>query len=258
MAREKNSNRGGGWRRVKVEHVVLPLAAIGLWQVISGRLIPTLFISSPSAVAIELYRLFSSGTVLPDVVVTYSQVGAGLLVGFGGGVVLGNLMGISTRAGRLLSPYLTFFFTIPLISIAPIFVIWFGIGFAMKAALVAFLVFFLTARTTVVGMMTLDQLVINSINIMGASRWQLIRLTILPQEILWITTAAKLAIPLSIAAEIVGEFISSNSGLGYLMNNAASVLDTTELLSVVVIISFTVTIVVGGVSLLERKLLSWR
>lgn len=244
--------------RLRLEHLIIPLVAVGVWQLASGRWIDPLFISSPSSVAHEFYDVFSNGSIWPDIRVTFSQVGVGLLVGFIPAVILGNLMGLSDRVGRAVSPYLTFFFTIPLISIAPIFVIWLGIGFRMKVGLVAFIVFFLVARTTFVGMSGLNQDIVNAVHMMGAGPWQQIRMAVVPQELIWIITGAKLAVPLAIAGDVVGEFISSTQGLGFVMNNAASVLDTTRLLMAVTLLAAFVTIIVGVLSLLEHRLLGWR
>jgi NitT/TauT family transport system permease protein len=229
-----------------------------VWQLASGWLIDPLFVSSPIAVVVSLYQSFSTGSILPHIGVTFSQIGVGFVIGFVPGVVLGNVMGLSKRFGRLASPYLTFFFTIPLIAIAPLFVIWLGIGFAMKAGLVAFIVFFLVARTTFTGMSTINHELVDSVRLMGAGHWERIRLAILPQEAVWILTAAKLALPLAVAGDVVGEFISSNQGLGFVMNNAASVLDTTRLLMAVVILAVFVTAIVGLLSVVERRLLGWQ
>jgi NitT/TauT family transport system permease protein len=248
----------GGRRRFRWEHVVIPVVVLGLWQLLSGWLIDPIFISSPVAVGEALYTAFATGEILPHIGTTFAQIGVGFVIGFVPGVVLGNVMGLSKTIGSVVSPYLTFFFTIPLIAIAPLFVIWLGIGFPMKVGLVAFIVFFLVARTTFTGMSTINNDIVNSVHIMGASRWQRIRLAILPQEFVWILTAAKLALPLAVAGDIVGEFISSTQGLGFVMNNAASILDTTRLLMAVVILALFVTLIVGALSLVERRLLGWQ
>jgi len=108
------------------------------------------------------------------------------------------------------------------------------------------------------GLRDLDHDMVNGIRVMGGSRWTVIRMAILPQQVLWLTTTIKLAFPTAVATDIVAEFVASNQGLGFLMNSAAGVLDTTSLLAEVMFIGLVVTVVLGIVSVAERRWFRWR
>jgi NitT/TauT family transport system permease protein len=98
----------------------------------------------------------------------------------------------------------------------------------------------------------------NGVKVMGAGRWRVIRMAILPQQVLWITTTIKLALPTAIATDITAEFVASQNGLGFMMNDAAGILDTASLLAEVVFISAVVTVLLGIVSLIEHRWFRWR
>jgi NitT/TauT family transport system permease protein len=251
-----------GWLSERYRHYLIQLAVIVVllvaWQLVAGRLVPKLYISSPIDVAKRLWQLLTNGVLWPNAKTTFSQSIVGFLVGAVAGVFIGNVMGIIRVFGRVASPFVTFFYTLPRIAIAPLFVIWLGVGYSFKASFVAFVVVFIFITPTYAGLRDLDEDMINGIRVMGGRRWTVIRMAILPQQVLWITTTIKLAFPTAVATDIVAEFVASNQGLGYLMNEAAGILDTTSLLAEVVFISVVVTLVLGVISIAERRWFRWR
>lgn len=248
----------GSLRDARTQQLVVVAMLLAAWELASGRLVAFIFISSPTAVAVRLWERLSSGFLLPHILATFSQTAVGFVIGFVAGIVVGNILGLSAAAGRVGGPFLTFFYSLPRIAIAPLFVIWFGIGFPFKVAFVAFVVFFIGATATFSGIRQVQRVLVDGVRVMGPTGWQLFRMTILPQEALWITTAIRLAIPLAFATNIVAEFVASNAGLGFLMSNAAAVLDTTSLLAVVVFLAATTTLFLGLVSAVERRLFVWQ
>ena len=234
------------------------LVLLAAWQLASGRIIDKLYISSPYTVAERLVELIRDGKLLPNAWVTFSQSGSGFLVGAVAGILVGNLMGVIRTFGRVGSPFVTFFYTMPRIAIAPLFVIWLGVGFNFKAAFVAFVVVFIFITPTYAGLSSMDPDLANGIKVMGAGRLRVIWMAILPQQVLWITTTIKLALPTAIATDITAEFVASQSGLGFMMNDAAGILDTASLLAEVVFISIVVTVLLGIVSLVEHRWFRWR
>lgn len=238
--------------------LAVTVALLLAWQVTSGWLIDPLYISSPLAVVQRLVEMSQDGILLPNAWVTFSQALVGFLAGAVAGVFIGNVMGIVHIVGRVTSPFVTFFYTLPRIAIAPLFVIWLGVGFSFKVAFVAFVVVFIFITPTYAGLRDLDKDVIDGIRVMGGRRWTVIRMAILPQQVLWMTTTIKLAFPTAVATDIVAEFVASNQGLGYLMNSAAGTLDTTSLLAEVVFIALVVTVVLGALAIVEGRWFRWR
>ncbi|HEX3790845.1 MAG TPA: ABC transporter permease [Pseudonocardiaceae bacterium] len=238
--------------------VVITVVLLAAWQLLSGRVIDPLYISSPWAVLRRLVQLAQDGVLWPNAESTFGQSIVGFVCGAVAGVIIGNVMGIVRVFGRTASPFVTFFYTLPRIAIAPLFVIWLGVGFSFKAAFVAFVVVFIFITPIYAGLRDLDEDMVNGIRVMGARRWTVIRLAILPQQVLWMTTTIKLAFPTAVATDIVAEFVASTQGLGYLMNEAAGILDTASLLAEVVFISVVVTLVLGVISMVERYWFRWR
>jgi NitT/TauT family transport system permease protein len=231
---------------------------LGAWQLLSGPVISPLFVSSPSAVVGRMITLAQEGVLLPNAWVTFSQSLAGFAVGAVAGILIGNVMGMIRVFGTVGSPFVTFFYTLPRIAIAPLFVIWLGIGFSFKASFVAFVVVFIFITPTYAGLRSLDEDMIAGIRVMGGSRLTAFRMAVLPQQVLWISTTIKLALPTAVATDIVAEFVASNQGLGYLMNSAAGTLDTASLLAEVVFVSAVVTVVIGLLSVGERWWFRWQ
>ena len=231
---------------------------LAVWQLASGRLVPKLYISTPWDVWNRMIELIRDGVMLPNAKATFYQAIAGFLIGAVAGVVIGNIMGIVRSVGRITAPFVTFFYTLPRIAIAPLFVIWVGVGFEFKMWFVAFVVVFIFITPTYAGLRDLDQDMISGIRVMGGGWWTVIRMAVIPQQVLWITTTIKLAFPTAVATDVVAEFVASNKGLGFLMNGAAGILDTTSLLAEVVFISAVVTLVIGVISILERYWFRWR
>jgi NitT/TauT family transport system permease protein len=245
------------WRRWAVQAGIIVLIIVA-WQLLSGPVVDPLFISSPVAVVTRLVTLIQTNVLLPNSWVTFSQALVGFVVGAVAGIIIGNVMGIIRIFGTITSPFVTFFYTLPRIAIAPLFVIWLGVGFSFKAAFVAFVVVFIFITPTYAGLRDLDEDMIAGIRVMGGRRWTVIRMAVLPQEVLWITTTIKLALPTAVATDIVAEFVAANQGLGYLMNSAAGTLDIASLLAEVVFVSLVVTVIIGLISLVERWWFRWR
>jgi NitT/TauT family transport system permease protein len=231
---------------------------LGAWQLLSGPVISPLFISSPVAVITRMVVLIQTNILLPNAWVTFSQALAGFGVGAVAGIIIGNVMGLARHVGSITSPFVTFFYTLPRIAIAPLFVIWLGVGFNFKAAFVAFVVVFIFITPTYAGLRDLDHDMIAGIRVMGGRRWTVFRMAVLPQQVLWITTTIKLAFPTAVATDIVAEFVAANQGVGFLMNSAAGTLDIASLLAEVVFISVIVTLVIGLVSIAEHRWFRWR
>lgn len=248
----------GALSSVHVQQALAVLVFLGAWELASGRLVPTLFVSSPSAVLARLYTLIVSGALSRHALATFAQTGSGYAIGFTAGVIVGNILGLSFVLGRFGGPFLTYFYSIPRIAIAPLFIVWFGVGFEFKVAFVAFVVFFIGAIATFGGLRQANRLLVDGARVMGADRWQLFRSAILPQEALWIFTSIRVSFPLAVASDIVAEFLASNVGLGFLMSNAASVLNTTTVLAVVIFLATVVTLVLGALSLIERWRFAWQ
>ncbi len=142
-------------RLTRSGHLLLGLlpgiALIVFWQWAAGRLIKEIYISKPTAVAQRLYEIFASGEIYPHLWTTAQELVLGYVIGVALGVIGGYALGRSPRMAGVLEPYVMAFYGIPKIALAPLFIIWFGIGIRSKVALASIMVFFLVIPYSVIG-----------------------------------------------------------------------------------------------------------
>ncbi len=234
------------------------LVLLAFWEWASGRLIREIYVSKPSAIAVRLYELFATGEILPHLVVTLQELVLGYLVGVLSGVVVGYWLGRSPRVAAVVEPYVMAFYGIPKIALAPLFIIWFGIGIGSKIALAGIMVFFLTFYNVYTGVRNVDREYANLALIMGAKERQLTRHVYLPAAAPFVLLGMRMAIPYSVIGVIVGEFASSTRGLGLFINQASSTYDPAGVFAGIVILLAFILIANIGAARLERRLLRWR
>lgn len=196
------------------------------WEYASGRIIPVFFISKPSIIWETLYLWLSSGQLLFHGSITALEAVAGFLLGGFTGTVAGIVLGRARRLGEILEPFLIVFYSLPKVALAPLFVLWFGIGIDMKIILTATIVFFLVFLNTYTGVRNVSTELITILRLMGASERHLITKVVGPAAMTWVFTGLRLSVPYALIGAIVGELIASNRGLGYLLSSAAGQFQT--------------------------------
>jgi NitT/TauT family transport system permease protein len=238
---------------------LLPGAALLLfWQWSAGRLIKEIYVSKPTAVAERLYELFASGEIYPHLWVTGQELVLGYVIGVSGGVIGGYLLGRSPRMAKIFEPYVMAFYGVPKIALAPLFIIWFGIGMGSKIALASIMVFFLVFYNVFAGVRSVDRELVNLTLVMGANQRQLTWHVFLPAAAPYVMLGMRMAIPYSVIGVIVGEFTSSTQGLGLFIHEASSTYDPAGVFAGIVILLGFVTIAGALANRLERRLLRWR
>lgn len=238
---------------------LLPGAALLIfWQWSSGRLIKEIYVSKPTAVVARLYELFASGEIYPHLWTTGQELVLGYVIGVAGGVFGGYALGRSPKLARIFEPYVMAFYGIPKIALAPLFIIWFGIGIGSKVALAAIMVFFLVFYNVFAGVRSVDRELVNLTLVMGANQRQLTYHVYLPAAAPFVMLGMRLAIPYSVIGVIVGEFTSSIQGLGLFIHEASSTYDPAGVFAGIVILLGFVTVANVGAGALERRLLRWR
>jgi NitT/TauT family transport system permease protein len=238
---------------------VLPgLAFLLFWQWASGRLIKELYVSKPTAIAARLYELFSSGEIFPHLWTTGQELVFGYVIGVAGGVLGGYALGRSPRLARIFEPYVMAFYGVPKIALAPLFIIWFGIGMGSKIALASIMVFFLVFYNVFAGVRSVDRELVNLTLVMGANQRQLTYHVYLPAAAPYVMLGMRMAIPYSVIGVIVGEFTSSTQGLGLFIHEASATYDPAGVFAGIVILLGFVVAAGALAGRLERRLLRWR
>jgi NitT/TauT family transport system permease protein len=228
------------------------------WQWASGRLIKEIYVSKPTAVAQRLYELFVSGEIYPHLWTTGQELVLGYVIGVAGGVIGGYTLGRSPRLARIFEPYVMAFYGVPKIALAPLFIIWFGIGMGSKIALASIMVFFLVFYNVFAGVRSVDRELVNLTLVMGANQRQLTYHVFLPAAAPFVMLGMRLAIPYSVIGVIVGEFTSSAQGLGLFIHEASSTYDPAGVFAGIVILLAFVAVANVLAGRLERRLLRWR
>jgi len=158
----------------------------------------------------------------------------------------------------LLNPYIRVLNALPRVVLAPIFLLWFGLGIWSKVALGVTVVFFIVFFNTYQGVREVDPVILNNARMLGASERQLVRHVLVPSALTWIFSSLHISIGFAIIAVVVGEYLGASHGVGYLISQAEGVFDTTGVFAGMVVLSGVVMLVGIGVNRLERWLLRWK
>jgi NitT/TauT family transport system permease protein len=234
------------------------LAILAFWQWSSGRLIKEIYVSKPTAVAARLYELFASGEIYPHLWTTGQELVLGYVIGVTGGILGGYALGRSPRLATIFEPYVMAFYGIPKIALAPLFIIWFGIGIGSKVALASIMVFFLVFYNVYTGVRSVDRELVNLTLVMGANERQLTYHVYLPAAAPYVLLGMRMAVPYSVIGVIVGEFTSSVQGLGLFIHEASSTYDPAGVFAGIVILLAFVVLANVLAGRLERRLLRWK
>jgi NitT/TauT family transport system permease protein len=236
----------------------LGIAVLLVWQGASGRLIDNFFISNPVDVGARLYRWIVDGSIFAHIAATIYATGLGFIIGSVGGAILGVWLGVSPVASRLLNPYLNALNALPKVALAPLFVLWFGLGIESKIALAAVLVLFLVFLNTFAGVREVDQDLIDGARLMRATRTQVIVKVIIPSAMSWVFAGLKIAMPYALIGAVLGEMIASNRGLGYLVQFSGSQFDTAGVFAVLFVIALLAVGLNYLVELAQGRIERWR
>ena len=240
--------------------VVLPgLLTVILWELAAWHWpIVAKLVSQPSDIALGIVDAVRSGSIWPHLQATLTEMAIGYVIGAVTGVLLGLLFGRVKLLGDIFNPYITLFNGIPKVALAPVFVIWFGIGLMSKIAIILTMVFFVVFINTFAGLRSVNEEYVSIVRIMGASRLQVVREVFLPATVPYILVGLRAGIPFSVIGAVVGEFIAATKGLGYFINYHQGTFDTNGIFVGVTILALLVVVLDWLLSIVERRLLKWR
>lgn len=232
---------------------------LGGWELsVMVGLVDPFFFSSPSAIAVTLSRQFGSGAIYKHLGATLQAALWGLLLGFVGGAGLAWLATRSAALSDLLEPVLLLLNSVPRIVLAPIFVMWFGIGIPSKVAVSFFLVFVVIFFAVYAGIREVDRSLIERIVILGGSARDLLVEVYIPSVLSWVFSSLRVAVGFAFTGAIVGEFVGSSAGLGYLMNFAQGSQNAALMMSTVVVIMAVIVVLFALLERVERRLMAWK
>lgn len=228
-----------------------------VWEVASGRVVEAFFVSKPSAIVGSLWAMVTRESLLYHLQFTIVEATVGYVIGAVAGLALGFLLARLDAVYRIVEPFIVGFYGIPRIALAPLFILWFGIGITSKIAVAAIMVFFIVFINTIAGVRAAPPQFLQVARVMGASEWDLTRKVVFPAATPFIIAALQITVPQAMIGAIVGEFISSNRGVGYLISRAAGWLDTPGLFAGIFTLLVVVMVMNLGIGLLGGHLMRW-
>jgi NitT/TauT family transport system permease protein len=179
-------------------------------------------------------------------------------LGAASGMILGFWLARAPRLGQLFDPYIRVLNALPRVLLAPIFLLWFGLGIWSKVALGVTVVFFIVFFNTNQGVRDVVPVVVNNARMLGASEWQLVRHVLIPSALTWVFSSLHISIGFAMIAVVVGEYLGAARGVGYLISQAEGTFDTTGVFAGMAVLSAVVLVIGWGVNRLERWLLRWK
>jgi NitT/TauT family transport system permease protein len=241
---------------IVIWQVGVGVALLAGWEVI-GRVSGAEWTSRPSLIAVKLAG-WLRGDLYIHVATTLTEVVTGLVAGAALGVLAGLLFGRAKVAGEILRPIVVGFYSVPLIALAPLFIMFFGLDMLPKIVLVTIVVFFLLFFNTFAGAASVDHDLIAQIELMGSTPRERFQKVVAPACMAWIIGGMKIALPYALVAATTGEMLAARRGLGFLLSDAASQFDMTSLYAALFILMLLGLAVSETAAWGERHMLRWR
>jgi NitT/TauT family transport system permease protein len=230
-----------------------------IWELVArSGLYADFIVPSPSVVARRWWEIASDGSLLRHTAVTLREILTGLLIGVAAAFGSGYLIAKSRLVAYALTPYLVALQAVPIVAIAPLLIIWFGTGIASKVIICALLVFFPTLINTVIGMRNIPPELRDLMRSLEATPLQTFYYLELPAALPILIGGLKVSATLSVIGAVVGEFVSSSAGLGYLVNFGRGTYDTPLVIAAVLTLTALALTLYGLASWLEILLLGWQ
>jgi NitT/TauT family transport system permease protein len=248
------------WLETASARRALALTALILaWEIASrAGAVDPFYAPPPTAIAATLYELFAGGGVWEHIAATFSAA----LLGLAGGLVIGSALGFGAAMARpladVLEPVMIMLNAIPRVILAPLFIIWFGIDIGSKVALSLVLVAVLIFFSVYSGIREVDHRLVERVRTLGGSRLTLLREVYVPSVTAWVMGNLKVAVGFAFTGAVVGEFVASSRGLGYLLSFAQSTYNASQTMALIFIIMAFVLALFALAGRLERRLLRWR
>jgi NitT/TauT family transport system permease protein len=241
---------------------IVRVAIIGgfflLWEIASGRWIEPFLISSPGRIFTSLIAGFRDGDLLQHTWVTFEEIAIGFPVGAISGIALGYAFGRSRLLADIFEPIIIALNGIPRTALAPLFIVWLGIGLWSKVGVVFLLTFFLNFFNTYTGMRQMDHEYVDLANLMGVKGWKLTFKVIFPAISPYVFTGIRTSIPFAVIGAIVGEFVAATEGVGFFIRMSAGIFKTADVFVGIIVLMIMVIIMDKIAEMIERRALRWQ
>jgi len=244
--------------------VLVAVIALGLWQffatvpVFGVIVLPPFFFSNPVEVGARVYDLFAGGKIWVHLWITLEESILAFVIGSVMGVLTGFWFARQPLVAAVFDPYVKMINALPRIVLGPIFTLWFGLGIWSKVALGFTLVFFIVFFNVYQGVKEVSPTVLANARMLGMGERALMRHVYWPSALSWMFSSLHTAVGFAVVGAVVGEYLGSAAGLGYLIQQAEGVFDVAGVFAGMFVLAAFVLVIDYLVTLVERRLLVWR
>jgi NitT/TauT family transport system permease protein len=250
--------------RLLALQLLVAVASVLLWHVFTtvpvggGPLLPPFFFSTPLDVVSRIIKWFAAGTIWKHLWITLLESMLAFVLGSVGGILVGFWFALQPRVAAVFDPYVKMVNALPRVVLAPIFTLWFGLGIWSKVALGITLVFFIVFFNVYQGVKEVSPTVLANARMLGMNDRQLMRHVYWPSALSWMFSSLHTSVGFAVVGAVVGEYLGSAAGLGYLIQQAEGVFDVAGVFAGMFVLAAFVIVIDWLVTLVERRLLVWR
>jgi NitT/TauT family transport system permease protein len=235
------------------------LFMLAIWEGLArANLISSFFFSSPTEVVEVIGKWFVQGKVFGNIGLTLAEAAIGFCIGAILGTSLAFLLAFMPRVAAVLDPFISAFNAFPRLTLAPLFIVWFGFGMAPKIVLVATFVLFICYLNAFTGLKEVPSEFLDRARLWGASRRDLMQNVYFPSAAAWIFTGLRASVGFAFIGAVIGEYVGGDAGIGYLILDGQSRLRIREVFAGLVLLLFAAILIDIVVKLLEKRFLRWR
>jgi NitT/TauT family transport system permease protein len=247
-----------------VLQLLVAVVALGLWHVLTSVplfgvvALPPFFFSTPAAVTMRIVKWVAEGTIWRHLAVTLTESMLAFVIGSLAGTLIGFWFARRQTVAAVFDPYVKMMNALPRVVLAPIFALWLGLGIWSKVALGITLVFFVVFFNVYQGVKEASSTLVDNARMLGMSERQLLRHVYWPSALSWMFSSLHTSVGFAVVGAVVGEYLGSSAGLGYLIQQAEGVFDVAGVFAGMIVLAVFVVLIDMLVSRVERRLLIWR
>ncbi len=244
--------------------VAVAAVLIGLWHIAATTTLfgdpktVRFFFSTPADVAARVWSLFATGSIWKHLWITLQETVLAFVIGSAAGILIGFAFAMAPRVAAVFDPYLKAANALPRVVLAPIFMLWFGLGIWSKVALGFTLVFFIVFFNVYQGVKETSPVILANARMLGMNGWQLFRHVYWPSAMSWMFSSLHSSVGFALVGAVVGEYLGAAAGLGYLIHEAEGVFDVTGVFAGMFVLAMFVLVIDQFVTMIENRLLVWR
>ncbi|MEJ2802721.1 ABC transporter permease [Comamonas sp. BIGb0124] len=239
--------------------LLLLVFILGVWHLMSRDPGVAFFFGEPLVIAQRIWDWFVvNADIYRHLQVTLAETVLAFGIGTASGLAAGLWLGLSPLASAILDPYIKAANSMPRVILAPIFGMWFGLGIWSKVALAVTLVFFIVFFNVYQGVREVSPTLLDNARMLGASRRQLLRHVYLPSATSWVFSSLHTSVGLAFVGAVVGEYLGSAAGVGYLILQAEGTFDVNTVFAGIVVLTAFALVLDGLVGLVEKRLMRWQ